>query len=45
MKMLMVVFRTSLRERVHNLLHQCDVRAFTEVNETVGTIRLVRPRG
>ena len=36
MKMLMVVFRTSLRERVHNLLHQCDVRAFTEVNETVG---------
>ena len=36
MKMLMVVFRTSLRERVHDLLHQCDVRAFTEVNETVG---------
>jgi hypothetical protein len=36
MQMLMVVFRTSLRERVHDLLHRCDVKAFTEVNETVG---------
>jgi hypothetical protein len=36
MHMLMVVFRSSLKERVHELLHQCDVRAFTEVNETVG---------
>jgi hypothetical protein len=34
--MLMVVFRSSLKERVHELLHQCDVNAFTEVNETVG---------
>jgi len=36
MQMLMVVFRSSLRQRVHELLHQCDVRAFTEVKETVG---------
>jgi hypothetical protein len=36
MHMLMVVFRSSLKERVHELLHKCDVRAFTEVNETVG---------
>lgn len=36
MQMLMVVFRTSLKERVHELLHRCDVKAFTEVNETVG---------
>jgi hypothetical protein len=34
--MLMVVFRSSLKERVHELLHRCEVRAFTEVNETVG---------
>lgn len=36
MQMLMVVFRSSLKERVHELLHKCDVRAFTEVNQTVG---------
>lgn len=36
MHMLMVVFRSSLKERVHELLQRCDVRAFTEVNETVG---------
>lgn len=36
MQMLMVVFRSSLKERVHELLHQCDVKAFTEVNETIG---------
>jgi nitrogen regulatory protein PII len=36
MQMVMVVFRSSLSERVHELLHQCDVNAFTEVNETVG---------
>jgi hypothetical protein len=36
MHMLMVVFRTSLKERVHDLLHRCDIKAFTEVNETVG---------
>lgn len=37
MQMLMIVFRASLKERAHELLHQCDVKAFTEVNETVGT--------
>ena len=36
MHMLMVVFRTSLKDRVHDLLHRCDIKAFTEVNETVG---------
>ena len=36
MPMLMLVFRSSLRDRVHELLHRCEVRAFTEVNETVG---------
>jgi hypothetical protein len=36
MHMLMVVFRASLKERVHELLHRCDIKAFTEVNETVG---------
>ena len=36
MHMLMVVFRESLKERVHELLEQCDIKAFTEVNETVG---------
>ena len=36
MHMLMVVFRSSLKERVHELLQRCDVKAFTEVNETVG---------
>jgi len=36
MKMMMLVFRSSLKERVHELLHQCEIHAFTEVNETVG---------
>ncbi len=36
MQMVMLVFRSSLKERVHELLHQCEVHAFTEVNETVG---------
>ena len=36
MNMLMLVFRSSLKERVHTLLEQCDVRAYTEVPETVG---------
>jgi hypothetical protein len=34
--MVMLVFRSSLKERVHEVLHQCDIHAFTEVNETVG---------
>ncbi len=36
MQMLMIVFRSSLKERVHELLQKCDVRAFSEVNETTG---------
>ena len=36
MQMFMLVFRSSLKERVQELLHRCDVKAFTEVNETVG---------
>ena len=36
MHMLMVGCRSSLKQRVHELLHRCDVKAFTEVNETVG---------
>lgn len=36
MQMVMLVFRASLKERVHELLHQCGVNAFTEVPETVG---------
>ena len=34
MNMLMLVFRSSLKERVHALLEQCDVRAYTEVPDT-----------
>ena len=45
MHMLMVVFRESLKERVHELLEQCDIKAFTEVNETVGYARPARPKG
>ena len=36
MNMLMLVFRSSLKERVHVLLEQCDVRAYTEMPETIG---------
>ncbi|MBA3752840.1 MAG: hypothetical protein H0X01_01555 [Nitrospira sp.] len=36
MNMLMLVFRSSLKERVHGLLEQCDVRAYTEIPETIG---------
>lgn len=36
MNMLMLVFRSSLKDRVHGLLEQCDVRAYTEVPETIG---------
>jgi hypothetical protein len=36
MRMVMLVFRSSLQEQVYELLHQCEVHAFTEVNETVG---------
>ncbi len=36
MTMLMLVFRSSLKERVHVLLEECDVRAYTEMPETIG---------
>ncbi len=36
MNMLMLVFRSSLKERVHALLEECDVQAYTEVPETIG---------
>ncbi|MCE3221949.1 MAG: hypothetical protein K0S58_129 [Nitrospira sp.] len=34
--MLMLVFRSSLKDRVHVLLEQCEVRAYTELPETIG---------
>lgn len=34
--MVMIVFRSSLRGRVEELLRDCDVRQFTEISETVG---------
>ena len=37
MDMLMIVFRTSLKERVHELLQTCGVMAYTEFPETAGT--------
>ena len=37
MEMLMIVFRTSLKERVHMLLNECGVKAYTEIPKTDGT--------
>ena len=37
MDMLMIVFRSSLKERVHELLRVCEVNAYTEFPETAGT--------
>jgi nitrogen regulatory protein PII len=37
MDMLMIVFRTSLKDHVHELLQSCGVTAYTEFPETVGT--------
>ena len=34
--MLMLLFRSSLKERIHELLAQCGVPAYTEVPETIG---------
>ena len=45
MHMLMVVFRASLKERVYELLDRCHVKAFTEVNETVGYGQTGPPKG
>ena len=36
MDMLMIVFRSSLNERVHELLQACDVKAYTEFPDTLG---------
>lgn len=37
MDMLMIIFRTSLRVRVQEILRSCDVLAYTEIPQTVGT--------
>ena len=37
MDMLMIAFRSVLKERVHELLRTCGVKAYTEFPETVGT--------
>jgi hypothetical protein len=37
MDMLMIVFRTSLKIPVHELLTECGVKAYTEFPETEGT--------
>ncbi len=37
MDMLMIVFRTSLKDHVHELLQSCGVTAYTEFPETIGT--------
>ena len=36
MDMLMIVFRTALKEPVHELLKKCGVKAYTEVPQTAG---------
>lgn len=37
MDMLMIVFRSSLKERVYELLKTCGVTAYTVFPETIGT--------
>ena len=37
MDMLMIVFRSSLKERVHDLLQVCEVKAYTEFPQAGGT--------
>ena len=37
MDMLMIVFRSSLKERVYEVLRTCGVMAYTEIPQTVGT--------
>jgi len=37
MDMLMIVFRTSLTERVHEILGLCEVMAYTEFPHVTGT--------
>jgi hypothetical protein len=36
MKMLMLVSRSSLKERIYDMLDKCAIRAFSEVTDTVG---------
>jgi hypothetical protein len=36
MDMLMIVFRTSLQERVYELLKECGVKAYTELPKAAG---------
>jgi len=36
MDMLMIAFRTALKERVHEILQTCGVTAYTEFPETTG---------
>jgi len=45
MDMLMIVFRTSLKERVHELLRACGVMAYTEFPETAGRDNRDRRKG
>jgi hypothetical protein len=37
MNMLMIESRSSLKEQVHELLRTCNVFAYTEIPETIGT--------
>lgn len=37
MKMLLIVFRESLEEEIHGLLHTHHVNAFTELHKVTGT--------
>jgi hypothetical protein len=37
MDMLMIVFRSALKERVHEILRTCGVTAYTEFLNTIGT--------
>jgi len=34
--MLLIVFRESLKEEIHGLLKNCNVKAFTEVEDVMG---------
>jgi hypothetical protein len=45
MDMLMVVFRSSLKERVYELLQTCGVTAYTVFPETIGTGQSGRRKG
>jgi nitrogen regulatory protein PII len=45
MKILMIVFRSSLKSRVQELLQRCEVHAYTEIPETVGLGETGRAEG